>query len=102
MGALRGAALLTAVTAAAGLGFAANAAPRPIAVVTCAGVDLRPGRLDGSHRIVLGRVGFERRAVLQTAEVDGLLPYWSKTLLFVRAGRVPVILSVPRSWRDHA
>jgi hypothetical protein len=92
----------TAVALAALTSAAAGAAPPPN-IVPCDSVVLRPKYLDGSHRFVLGRVAFHRTRVFQTAEGrGGSLPYWSKALVFIRAGRMPVTISVPTNWRERA
>lgn len=79
---------------------AAGAAQMP-STVPCEAIVLRPKYLDGSHRVVLGRVAFQRTRVLQTSEIGGSRRYWSFALVFVRAGGTPVTISVPLNWRDR-
>lgn len=91
-----------AIVLAALTGVTAGAAPPPPQTIPCDGVILRPRELDGSYRVLLGRVAFRRTPVFRIAEVGGPLPYWSKVLLFVRAGGTPITITVPEPWRIRA
>lgn len=90
-----------AVALVALTGLTAGAA-RPPPTVRCSAVILRPQTLDGTHRVVLRNVAFWRRRAFQIAAVGGSLPFWSRTLLFIRSSRTSVTIGVPRAWRTRA
>lgn len=90
-----------AVALVALTGLTAGAA-RPPPTVRCSAVILRPQTLDGTHRVVLRHVAFWRRRAFQIAAVGGSLPFWSRTLLFIRSSRTSVTIGVPRAWRTRA
>jgi hypothetical protein len=74
------------------------------AVVTCDQVIGRPKPpfADG-YRRVLGVISVPPAFIPQVVRVSGQgWPYWEKSGIAVRAGRAPVTVTVPQSWRNRA
>jgi hypothetical protein len=103
---LAGLALSGAASCSAGSPHSAevSAAPAVALVVTCDQVIGRPSSpFEGGYRRVLGVISAPPAYIPQVVSTPGeRWPYWEKSGMVVRAGRVPVTVSVPRAWRKRA
>jgi hypothetical protein len=99
-------ALATAIALAAVAALAAHAAATTTRVPTVPCRDVigqsQTGH-DGGYRVVLGVVSVPPARLTQVAATgERRWPYWRKAGLVVRAGAVPVGVSVPSAWRSRA
>lgn len=106
---MRAAFLTVALFIAALTGVAAHSAPQSAPLVTCsntAGTE-QLGESYG-YRVVLGIVSVPPAYLKQVGSTrtwvssTGPWRYWHKAGLAIRAGRVPVSVTVPMAWRSRA
>jgi hypothetical protein len=95
--------LLVAIVALLALaGPTASAAPAGAPGPSCRSIVVPGGSFTWRPtRVVLGVVDVPPAYIPQTVKTGGRWPYWSKVGLVVRADSPPVVVSVPRVWRDR-